>query len=76
MAHLSKENLKSYLDNRWDVRVESIQNDLMLDPKDLPALVRLLNEFVQEVWITKSYCKTHQSEEYDPGPAQERITSR
>jgi hypothetical protein len=76
MPHLSKENLKSYLSNRWDVRMEVMQADWKLAPEDQSGLSDLLSDLVEEGWIIKSYCKTHQAEEYDPGPSQEQIKSR
>lgn len=70
MTQIAKAKLKQYLAGRWDVLIDQIRNDLELEDAELASLLRFLGELEEEGWITKSFCKTHQADEYDPGPAQ------
>jgi hypothetical protein len=70
MTRLNKEQLKSYLKARWDVQLASIVTDFKIERKDLNALKTLLSELEEDGFVTKSFCTTHQCEEYDPGPSQ------
>ncbi len=70
MAQVTKEQLKSYLKDRWDVQLAFIVSDLKIDEENLETLNILLSELEEEGFVTKAHCTTHQCDEYDPGPSQ------
>jgi hypothetical protein len=70
MTKLTKEQLKSYLKDKWDVQLASIMSDLKMEGEDLDTLKTFLSELEEEGFVTRSLCTTHQCEEYDPGPSQ------
>lgn len=70
ITKFTKAQLKSYLKGRWDVQISSIVSGLKIEREDLDALKTFLSELEQEGLVTKSFCTTHQCDEYDPGPSQ------
>jgi pyrroloquinoline quinone (PQQ) biosynthesis protein C len=70
MEKLTKQQLKSYLKDRWDVQHASIVSELKIEQEDLDVLNTFLSELEEEGFVTKSRCTTHQCDEYDPGPSQ------
>lgn len=70
MTKLTKDQLKSYLKDKWDVQLASIVRDLNIEGEDVDTLKTFLFELEEEGFVTRSLCTTHQFEEYDPGPSQ------
>jgi len=62
---LTKEKLKDYLKDKFDVIIDQIFIDLKLVANDLPKLEFYLDELIKEGWIKKSSSLDHF--EYDPG---------
>ena len=54
MSKLTKEKLKEYLKNRFDVTLEQIFISLELTAKDLPKLEVYLEELIEEKWIVRT----------------------
>ncbi len=65
------EQVRIYLRGKWDASSLQIINDMSLSTAQEADLPRLLTDLEDEGWIMKSFCKTHQHEEFDPGPAQD-----
>ena len=71
MADFTEAQLKHFLQGKWDVTLLAITEGLEISEGERDALVTALDDLEKEGWITKSFCKTHQAFEYDPGPSQE-----
>jgi hypothetical protein len=62
---VTKERLKEYLKDKFDVTLEKIFADLGLKVEDLPQLEFCLDELVDEGWLQKTSMADHF--EYNPG---------
>jgi hypothetical protein len=67
---ITKEQLKEFLEDKWDVTFDNIIKKLKISKKDNPKLKKFLEELVKEGWIKKTYCEKHKTYEYDPGEEQ------
>jgi hypothetical protein len=65
MAKLTKEKLRDYLQNKWDVTVEQIVRDLKISVSQLNDLMWYLKELEDEAYIEKGFTKEHIIE-YNP----------
>ncbi len=65
---MDKTKVKEYLINRFDVTFNQIIKDLGI--KNKKELKEILKELEREKWIIKSWCKTDEEYEYDPGDKQ------
>lgn len=63
---LSKEELKKYLTNKWDVTIEDIVKDLKIPANQLNKLVWYLKELEDEEYIEKGYDEKDKRIEYNP----------
>jgi hypothetical protein len=73
MPKITKEQLKEYLTDNWDVTFDNIVEDLKVEKRDHAYLKKLLAQLVYEGWINESQCLDHKRVEYDPGEAQQRM---
>ena len=62
---LTKEILKEYLEDKFDVTFDQIVKDLKVKIGDYQKIDWWLTELVEEGWIVKS--PTHDGCDYDPG---------
>lgn len=62
---LTKDQLKDYLENRFDVTLKQIFVDLKLTAEDLPKLEVYLEELIKEKYIRKTMTGS-EIYEYDP----------
>ncbi len=67
---ITKEQLKKYLEGKWDVTFEQIVEDLKIEENDFPKIRKFLEELEKEGWIRKTFCLQHKTYEYDPGEEQ------
>ncbi len=70
MTQITKDVLKNFLENKWDVTFDEIVEELKIDKKELDSLNGFLNELERKKWINKSFCHKHNTYEYDPGERQ------
>ncbi|MDO8480434.1 MAG: hypothetical protein Q7S65_01310 [Nanoarchaeota archaeon] len=69
---LTKESLKEFLAEKWDIKIEDILQEFNLPKKEVPQLTVFLGQLEEEKWIRKSKRKDG-TFEYDPGEAQEEL---
>jgi len=69
---ITKEQLKEYLIDNWDVTFEQIVKKFKISKEDFPKVEKFLEELEKEGWIMKSFCGEHKTYEYDPAPEQWR----
>ena len=61
---LTKDELKKFLDGKWDVYLENIREAF---PKESPIkILELVVELEKEDWLSVSYCNEHKRFEIDP----------
>ncbi len=65
MKLISKNLIKEYFSDHWDVTFEQLINDLNVNEDDRDSCQKYLEELVEEGWVKKSPYKD--SFEYDPG---------
>ena len=65
----TKDTIRKFLKDKFDVNLEHIYKELSLTPKDLPMLEVYLEELIKEKWITKSMTDSGYYE-YDSGKKQ------
>lgn len=67
---ITKEQLKEYLEGKWDVTFDQITEDLKLTENEFPKIKEYLEQLEKEGWIRKSFCQQHNTDEYDPAEEQ------
>jgi hypothetical protein len=65
MKSITKDLIKEYFSDHWDVIFEQLINDLNINENDRNSCQKYLDELVEESWVKKSPYKD--SFEYDPG---------
>jgi len=65
---VTKDRLKRYLYDRWDVQLEQLVKELSISKKALPEIRRILLELEGEGWIIRGTFEGQA--EYSPGDAQ------
>ncbi len=64
---MSKNKIREYFKDNWDVTLDQLVSDFKIPTTDIPKLQKILDELIEEDWVTKSYCAEHDTDEYDPG---------
>ena len=66
---LTKEKIKEFLRDKFDVTIEQMYIELSLKPNDRPMLEVYLEKLIKEKWVTRSITGSGYYE-YDPGKKQ------
>ena len=64
---VSKEQLKTYLEDKRDISLGQICKDLGISIEELDSIEVHLRELVQEGWLRKEFCREHNVFEFNPG---------